>query len=260
MGPLVGIPIALSAGLHGALYGAWKDSPHEDFRLARFNRELVIAVVSGAALCAAAPAACALVLFLSVFAITRVTTEFYKLFLRCEAQEGFRIPTQVHCLGRVVHSHGGRLLFGAGYLGSIYGLYGLMRLPPDDTSPQVVGLLSGLTFGTALAIGGAYKDGSVEGFYWRKFLKSPVAGMLGGLLVSFHTDRLEFIVLGAIALERMFNEVVFKLMRPGYVPGKFRSMSPLFPAWLDKRRKLLMPYVATWMIVAALWIWPFLGS
>lgn len=53
---------------------------------------------------------------------------------------------------------------------------------PHRTGPTVPmrGMVIGLSIGTCEAIAGAYKDGSIEGFYWLKFAKSPVFGMLGG--------------------------------------------------------------------------------
>jgi hypothetical protein len=41
--------------------------------------------------------------------------------------------------------------------------------------------------------------------------------------------------------KRTFNEFVFKVMQPGYVPGKFRSRVARFPDWLQRRRVLLGP-------------------
>jgi uncharacterized membrane protein YbhN (UPF0104 family) len=43
--------LALAAGLHAALYGAWKDSPFESFKPGSFMRELLIATFVGVALC-----------------------------------------------------------------------------------------------------------------------------------------------------------------------------------------------------------------
>ena len=37
--------LGAAAGLHGALYGAYKDSPHESFLTRRFLREIAIAVM-----------------------------------------------------------------------------------------------------------------------------------------------------------------------------------------------------------------------
>jgi hypothetical protein len=38
------VTLGFAAGLHGALYGAYKDSPHESFRTGRFVREIAIAL------------------------------------------------------------------------------------------------------------------------------------------------------------------------------------------------------------------------
>jgi hypothetical protein len=90
--------IGLAAGLHAASYGAYKDSPHESFLLRRFVRELVISVVTAAVL--AVFGFCDgqgfFVIYLSVFALARIATEFWKLFVRIEPQEEYRIPTQIH--------------------------------------------------------------------------------------------------------------------------------------------------------------------
>src|SRR5688572_25697095 len=99
--------LGVLAGFHGALYGAYKDSPHESFLLRRFVREVVIAVVVSLLLPIFHPAAgsqTAFVLYLSIFALTRIATEFWKLFVRTEPQEGFRIPTQIHCVTGIVHN------------------------------------------------------------------------------------------------------------------------------------------------------------
>jgi hypothetical protein len=75
--------VGLAAGLHGALYGAYKDSPHESFLLRRFVREIAIAltVALGLALLhESASGESLFVLYVSIFALTRTATEFWKLF------------------------------------------------------------------------------------------------------------------------------------------------------------------------------------
>ena len=107
MTTVVTAAVGLAAGLHGALYGAYKDSPHESFLLRRFLREIAIALTVSLGLATLYPAArsqSAFVLYLSVFALTRIVTEFWKLFVRVEPQEEFRIPTQIHCVTGVVHA------------------------------------------------------------------------------------------------------------------------------------------------------------
>ena len=154
-----------------------------------------------------------------------------------------------------------RLMLGFAWLGAIYGLYCLLRLLPAYWSPPLVGTVTGLTLGTALAIGGGYKDGSVRQFYAHKFVRSPINGAIGGLIVSTHAGGLRFFVLGAIACERMLTELFFKVLRPGYVGGHFKSTEPSFPEWMSRRRIFVAPYVFTWVLFVGLWVagqsgWP----
>lgn len=88
--------VGLAAGLHGALYGAYKDSPHESFLLRCFVREIAIAltVALGLALLhESASGESLFVLYVSIFALTRTATEFWKLFVRVEPQDDYRIPS-----------------------------------------------------------------------------------------------------------------------------------------------------------------------
>ncbi len=248
------ILIGLAAGLHAALYGAYKDSPHESFLIRRFLRELVFATGIAAALSMMEPTVreTPFILYLSVFALARIATEFWKLFLRVEPQGDFRIPTQIHWIRCVVHNPLLRLLFGAGFLGSIYGCYRLFRLLPDSLPWQVTGLITGFGIGIAEALAGGYKDGMIEGFSFVKFLKSPTFGALGGFIASFHTASLAFLLLAAIGSMRMFNELLFKMVVRDYTPGKFKSLVGPFPKWMTLRRNFLPPYAATWVLYVAL--------
>lgn len=248
------IGLSLAAGLHAALYGAWKDSPYESFKPGSFARELAIATAVGVVLSRVDNLATPFLIFLSAFTASRIVTEFYKLFVRSERQDVYRIPTQVHWVGHVVGSPATRLLLGIGWLGAIYGLYGALKLLPHGWSPTLVGPVVGLTYGTALAIAGGYKDGSVTGFYMHKFVRSPITGAIGGLIVSPHVGGLTFFVLGSIACERMLTELFFKILRPGYVGGHFRSIEPAFSDWLTRRRIFVLPYVFTWVLFVALWV------
>lgn len=248
--------IGFAAGLHAALYGAYKDSPHESFLLRRFVRELVFATVAAATLAALhrVDGQTPFVVYVSVFALSRIATEVWKLFLRIEPQDDFRIPTQIHGLGRVIHNRLARVSLGAGFVASIYGLGKLFEFVCDGQSAATSGLIFGGGIGLALAMSGAYKDGVIEGFYFRKFLKSPIFGALAGLIASAHTASPLFLLLCAIGGERMFNELLFKILVRGYVPGKFRSMTGPFQIWATRRRYFLPLYAATWALFLILFI------
>jgi len=243
--------LGLAAGAHGALYGAYKDSPHESFRPRRFIRELVLALAISVGLAVIYPGAVhesAFILYVSVFALTRIATEFWKLFVRVEPQEHYRIPTQIHCVTGVVQHPVLRLLLGIGFLASIYGIWALCTLIPGDAPLAVKGLLSGLAIGSAEALAGAYKDGTVEGFHWFKFFKSPAFGAIGGLVSAGHTSNGVFLVLGAIGTMRMFLELLFKILRSDYTPGKFPSLVGPYTLWQERRRYFLLPYAITWLL------------
>lgn len=249
------VEVGLLAGLHGALYGAYKDSPHESFLLRRFLRELAFAgsVALGLALwCPAVFEQSVFVVFLSVFALTRTATEFWKLFLRVEPQDGYRIPTQIHCVTGIVRNPVARVLLGIGFLASIYGIYHVGCLIPLPWPLPLRGALTGLAIGVAEGIAGGYKDGAIEGFDWRKFFKSPFFGTLGGLIASGHTAHPAFLLLAAIGSMRMLLELLFKMVVPGYAPGKFRSMTGPFTEWVTRRRMFLAPYAITWLLYVAL--------
>jgi hypothetical protein len=254
MSALITILIGLAAGLHAALYGAYKDSPQESFLLRRFLRELVFATAIAAFLAAfrLSDGESQFIIYLSVFALARIATEFWKLFLRTEPQGEYRIPTQIHWFRDVVHNPLGRLLLGAGFLGSIYGGYRLGLWLPHTLPWQLTGLLVGLFVGIEEALAGAYKDGLMEGFSFHKFLKSPTFGAFGGLIASYHTADMAFLLLAAVGTMRMINELLFKMVVPDYTPGKFKSLTGPFQEWTTRRRHFLPPYVATWMLYVVL--------
>jgi hypothetical protein len=248
--------LGLAAGFHAALYGAYKDSPHESFLMRRFVRELIMAVLVAVVLAAFhfSDGQSLFVVYLTIFAMARIITEFWKLFLRVEPQEDYRIPTQIHWVRGVVHNPVIRLLMGVGLVSSIYGCYKLFELLPDSLPWFMTGLIVGGGIGLLEAIGGAYKDGMIEGFSFYKFLKSPIFGALSGLLVSFHTDSLAFLLFAALGSMRMFNELIFKMIVRGYTPGKFKSLVGPFREWMQRRRYFIPPYTATWLIYVVLFV------
>lgn len=248
------IMVGFAAGLHAALYGAYKDSPQESFLLRRFLRELIFATAIAACLAIfhLADDQSPFIIYLSVFTLARIVTEFWKLFLRVEPQGEYRIPTQIHWFRGVVNNPAARLLLGAGFLASIYGCYRLALLLPSDMPWQMTGILVGLFIGIEEALAGSYKDGTIEGFSFRKFLKSPTFGAFGGLVASYHTENMAFLLLAAIGSMRMFNELLFKMVVPDYTPGKFKSLIGPFREWMTRRKHFLMPYVATWMLYVVL--------
>lgn len=246
--------LGLAAGLHAASYGAYKDSPHESFIPRRFLRELIFATLLSAGLWAGglAHGQSPFIVYLSSFALSRIVTEFWKLFVRVEPQADYRIPTQIHCVTGIVNNPLLRLLLGAGFVASIYGIYRLAKVLPPEWPVTTRGLVTGLSIGVCEALAGGYKDGAIEGFSWRKFFKSPVFGSIGGLVAAGHTSSPLFLLLGAIGTMRMLLELLFKMVVPDYAPGKFRSMVGPHTDWQARRQHFLTPYALTWILYLVL--------
>ena len=250
--------LGLATGVHASCYGAYKDSPYESFLVRRVVRELGIAISIGIvfSLLGLGLSEPYFVLFLVIFASSRIVTEIYKLFFRVEDQSLYLIPTQIHFFRKVVRSKVVRAFLGGA---CVLGLYGLFILTDSLLiSAPLKGLITGSLIGLATALGGAYKDGLFEGFEWTKFFRSPLLGALGGLLLSAHTSQTAFILLGAIGVERMVVELYKGFLQKGYCPGKFKSKEPRCSAWLEKRKGFVAPYLATWVVFVAL-VWAQVG-
>ena len=248
--------VCFAAGCHAASYGAYKDSPHESFLIRRCFRELVIASSLSFLFIYfhVYETENYLIIYLSTFTISRLITEFFKLNLRVEPQDNFRIPTQIHLLGRVVQNKIIRILLGLVTPSAVFAVYLISVHLPDSINNQLRGIIIGFIIGVADASGGAYKDGLIEGFYLKKFLKSPICGALGGFVISFRTSSPLFHLLGTIAIMRMLIELLFKILDKKYVPGKFKSMVPIYPEWSKKRKKFLVPYAMTWIVCIVLYV------
>lgn len=248
--------VCLAAGVHAASYGAWKDSPSESYLFRRTARELIISLSVGVIFIyyQVWQRESYFIIYLSTYTFDRLITEFYKLFVRVEPQENYRIPTQIHFFGRVVENRMLRLVFGLIYPLAVMVVFLVTYFLSFRLNFQILGILTGLLIGLGDATGGAYKDGLIEGFYWNKFLKSPIFGMLGGLIVSYQTSSPFFLLMGTIAVMRMIIELKYKILSKGYVPGKFKSMKPTHLNWARKRNIFLVPYYATWLLFFVLWI------
>jgi hypothetical protein len=75
------IDLSLAAGLHAALYGAWKDSPHESFKPGSFMRELLIATFVGIVLCFVSDMTTPFLIFLSAFTLCRIVNAAIRFLL-----------------------------------------------------------------------------------------------------------------------------------------------------------------------------------
>lgn len=109
------------------------------------------------------------------------------------------------------------------------------------------GLAWGLLAGFAIALGGAWKDAPMEGFFPYKFFRSPIVAGIWGLVFSLFTDNYSFILFSCVGAERMTTEL-YKTFVKKSVPGKFKASHPLYGDWIIKRKIIVAPYIFTWII------------
>jgi len=110
----------------------------------------------------------------------------------------------------------------------------------------LAGLLSGLTGGLLIAVGGCLKDAPIEGFNLLKFIRSPMIATIAGVLFSGYASSHGVLMLSAMGIERMITEF-YKTFLEKTAPGKFKASKPVYVDWLKRRRILVFPYVLTWL-------------
>ena len=242
---------------HVACYGVFKDSPYENFILRRVVREFIIVLLILLFLGVFFPAIFISVKYYIIFGliliISRTVTEMYKLFIRVESQEKYKIPSQVHVLKKIPHGKLVRILSGLVMLLFIISFSYLSFQINRLILPLLVkGFFIGFTGGLLTAIGGAYKDGFYEGFYIKKFFRSPLVTAACAAFLIHKTDNVFLILLSSMGFERMIVEFYKGFVMSGYVPGKFKEVKPEYSDWLSKRKIIILPYVSTWILFMSL--------
>ena len=245
---LIYILLGLIGGLHRASYGAYKDSPYENFYIGRFLRDLIIGVLAAIIFFnfGWGKNEPLLILALTFFSISYIIVEVWKVFIRYKDESDYRIPVRMHIGGKAVESHLIRALFALIFIGVIYGIYKIGILLPESIDIIYKGMIMGFLITLFEAIGGGYKDGTIEGFKLITFLRSPMLGIIGGFLMALITKNLALILLGLLAFERIIIETR-KFFKGGYMPGKFIQGKVVYQEWMKKRWIFLIPYTSTWI-------------
>ncbi len=188
--------------------------------------------------------------FLLVMAFERLYTESLKAFIREENQNKYHIIQTFHWLGNIVHSKTRRLGMGVVYI-SLAFLWFYLPYPFEIPLPKILlGLIWGTVGGLGIAICGGWKDAPIEGFEPTKFLRSPFVGALWGLVFSTFTTDYSLLLFACIGAERMTVEFYKTFIRKTH--AKFSAATPLFPEWLEKRKRFILPYALTWAVFFAL--------
>lgn len=247
--------VGLLSGTHTAIWGMYKDAPHEGFSATRFLRSAVVGSVSAVvlrhflAMSLDVPGALVL-LFGLAYAAERAIVEVWKTFVRNEDQSKYFIPMQFSVRGEPVKSRTMRLAAGAAYVAVLLlGLTSLVLLDwsrgPTTWTMAFVGLAAGLI----IAIGGAWKDAPKEGFDPVKFMRSPAMTLACALLLSRLTNSHLLAAVGAIGYERATAETYKTFFFPSKPRGKFSGKPISHPEMLRRRLWFAPVYFAIWSAI-----------
>lgn len=255
--------VGFFAGLHRACWGAYKDSPFENFNKYSFFRSLILAPAWALAFYWFFPflgierqTYQLLHVFLITVVFDTVSLEFYKLFFRRESQAVYKIPSRFNILGKKVSNDRRAILgvtFSIGFLALFWFLTRFDLTLNHLFYFVLVGFFGGFLMGMVEAVGGSWKDAPFEGFDRLKFFRSPLISAFWGLLLVFGQQNLGLLVFSAVGATRMTVEV-HKAFLKGYRSGKFKATKPTFSYWAEHREWFYPPYVLTWLVFIGLLI------
>ena len=219
--------LGFCTGLHAAAWGAFKDSPYEGFRWGSYVRSLVIGLTVAAALSATPWGAGLDVLLLIglLYAAERLTTEWWKTFVRHDDQSAYSIPMRLVYRGRPVESRTLRYVLGSGVALGLVGSGWILSNTASFLTHWSWGaqiLLGGLG-GWLTACGGAWKDAPIEGFSGWKFMRSPLVATAWAIPLSHFTHNPVVLVLSAGGFAVASVETYKSFLTGGRAPGKFAT-------------------------------------
>ncbi|MBN1162916.1 hypothetical protein JXA34_04205 [Patescibacteria group bacterium] len=251
------------AGTHRAAWGGFKDTPYEPYKLSKSIRSVILGGLWGVFQYCVYPLYNIDVLdvspafvYLVSLSLDTLTTEYYKLFVRRESQERYKIPSTFHLLkleaNPYVKFFAGILLMVIAYTVFVFS-FGF-NLPTQSEVGVVkvllVGAGLGLFAGVLEAVGGSWKDAPFEGFSYVKFFRSPIVSTLWGVLLSLYIGNLGILLFSIAGGNRITVEFYKTFIKHNKV-GKFKRAKPEFPEWVKRRKVFLIPYVITWVFFLA---------
>ena len=240
----LGLGISVVSGLYTSLWGAFKDSPYEDFKPRTFPRSIyfhlaIFCILYFAPLPRHADffALGWVQVFFLTMGIERFLAELYKGFFRTEDQDKYFVPSRMTFFGRYVASDGLRYAVGTAL---VLGVFAVLMIPAPLTTFWSFLLIAYLT-GLLVSLGGAYKDAPFEGFHWLKFQRSGLVLAVCAPLFYFLNDPAHPIPLGFLVymnggLERFIVEY-YKTYVQRTMSGKFRPDLPRIERCIATREK-----------------------
>lgn len=250
LGLLFAALVGIFSGTHAAIWGMYKDAPHEGFVLRNFMRSIIIGGVAAlfiqSVIHLELPSVAGfVVLFGLAYGVERSLVETWKTFVRVEDQSKYFIPMQFSIGGVPVNSRAARLAFGMAYVAAAMAcLTAVARLDAFRGSmPAMLGAaVTGLVVGGILALGGCWKDAPKEGFDPLKFWRSPLIALIYAFLLEPLTTSYVILAIAVIGYERGTAETYKTFFGPRKPPGKFAGKPILHPDMLDRRQRVVPAY------------------
>lgn len=239
----IGLGVSIISGLYTSLWGAFKDSPFEDFKPRTFPRSIyfhivIFGVLYFTPIFQAEFSALGLVqIFFLIMGLERFLAELYKGFFRTEDQAKYFVPSRITFFGKHVASDLLRYVVGTVL---VLGVFSVLLVPAPVTTFWVF-LATAYATGLLVSLGGAYKDAPFEGFKPLKFQRSGVVLAVCSPLFYFLNDPLNPVSLGFLVymnggLERFVVEY-YKTYIQRTMSGKFRPDIERIQRCLDTREK-----------------------
>jgi hypothetical protein len=255
------------SGLYTSLWGAFKDSPYEDFKPRTFLRSVYFSWGIWAAYTYLFPGFTFtenlagittqyrldpgfarfnhVQLFFFVMGVERFLAELYKGFFRIEDQRKYFIPSRFTLLGRPVKSEWIRVPLGILLVSLTIASTYWTKTISSLGAFFLVAYLSGLF----VSFGGAYKDAPFEGFAPLKFQRSGVVlAVTAPYFWLYGSVPLGFLIFMNGGLERFLVEY-YKTYIKRNMSGKFRPDLKIYEHRKATREKF---HIAAWVIILLL--------
>ena len=224
--------IGALTGLHAASWGAFKDSPFEGFRAAKFARSVALGLAAACLVGRLTGSGDLLLLVGLAYCTERLATEWWKAILREESQDAYTIPMRLAVGGRTVERRLIRYTIGVlvivGLVLAGTGAVALQARWPVAGQSWTLVMLGGLG-GWLTAVGGAWKDAPIEGFETFKFFRSPAVATLWAWVLLPFTSSLPVLAIAAAGWSVITIET-YKTFLAGGPPGKFGGKPVRFPS------------------------------
>ncbi len=253
--------LGIAAAMIVTGWQGYKDTPWEDFVFRKFVRSYLIGVLCALLVYASVrsgllPSTNYGVLLLVIVSIERLIGEVYKGFIRKGSHaEYVKLFERLHISfsSAIIRSLAGILfavILTAFILLVLSKLVGLILQAPVLPSGLLIGVIGGLLS----AIGGAIKDSQFEGFKVLKFIRSPLVGMVGGLLLVHYTRNPLLLLLSITGFERVVVEL-YKTFIKRSVRGIFEGQHPKFGRWFKLRWLFFVLYACgVTVLIAGLYL------